>query len=130
MIMVYNRLRALVFPLLGAACFLASGCLTTIDGACTSIAETHCANCFACAADVDGVSGAELCNIPATRGDTKAACETVLNDRCGAQARALRDPFDSLDTCDDSLGDETCADLVSRHALEQSDAPLSCQKFL
>lgn len=128
--MVYSRLRELIFPLLGAVCFLSSGCLTTIDGACTSIAETHCANCFECAADVEGISGAELCNIPATRGDTKAACETTLNDRCGAQARALRDPFESLDDCDDAIGDETCADLVTRHALDQPDAPLICQQFI
>lgn len=130
MIMVYNRLRALVFPLLGAICFFASGCLTTIDGACTSISEAHCANCFACAAGVEGVSGAELCNVPASRGDTRSACESALNDRCADQARALRDPFDSLDACDDALGEETCADLVSRYALEQPDAPLSCLKFL
>ncbi|AWV88947.1 hypothetical protein DN745_06165 [Bradymonas sediminis] len=128
--MVYSRLRDLLFPLLGAACLLSSGCLTTIDGACTSIAESHCANCYACAADVDGVSGAELCNIPANKGDSQAACESVLNDRCSDQARSIRDPFDALDKCDNAIGDDTCGELVERHALDQPGAPLTCQKFI
>lgn len=130
MTMVHSRLCHLALLFVAAACFLASGCLTTIDGSCTAIAETHCANCFECAADVEGVSGAQLCNIPANQDDTQSACETIVNDRCGAQARSVQDPFDNLDECDTATGEETCSDLVTRSALEQPGAPRVCQQFI
>ncbi len=128
--MVPSRLRYVTSSLLAATTLLLSGCLTSIDDSCSSISETHCANCYSCADEVDGVSGAELCDIPASQGDSRAACETYLGDLCESEARTQQDPFGELDQCEAALDDETCDGLVEREALDRRSAPQQCQRFL
>ncbi len=128
--MVSCRLRHLALSLLAAASLLTSGCLTTIDSACTSIAQTHCASCFSCAGKVDGVTGAELCNVPASAGTSQSACEDALAGVCERQGRSMQDPFGDLNQCQTAVDNQTCDDLVSRQALDQSAAPSACERFL
>lgn len=128
--MIQRRIRHLALALVAATSLLTGGCLSSIDSSCSSLAETHCGNCFSCAADVDGISGAELCDVPAGAGTSRADCENALADRCGSQARTLQDPFPELDDCQPKVDSETCDDLVQRETLDQPAAPLVCRRFL
>jgi hypothetical protein len=130
MIMAHCRLRYFALSLLAAACVFASGCLTSIDDACATAAETHCGNCFSCAEGIEGISGAELCGVPTSSGTTRADCEDMLTTLCERQARSMQDPFQDLDECQTALDDETCGDLVERFVLDQPDPPMACIKFL
>jgi hypothetical protein len=109
---------------------MTSACLTTIDDACATIAEEHCASCYSCGAEVDGVSGAELCDVPESAGTSRAECDEYLTALCEREARTMQDPFDDLENCETDVGEETCDELVEREALGQPSPPQSCTQFL
>lgn len=116
--------------ILGAVLLLASGCLTTIDDACSSAASTQCSNCFACGADVDGISGTELCDIDVEDGDSQSDCEDVLEEQCANVARSLEEPFDELEDCEIAVEEDTCDELIEREALDRRASPGECRRFL
>lgn len=128
--MLEHAAKYIAFALFVAAIMLASGCLTTIEDACSTAATDHCTNCFSCAGEVDGVSGAELCDLAEGEATSTSECEAVLIDRCERQARVLQDPFDELEECEDAVTSDTCDDLVEREALDQRAAPAGCGRFL
>jgi hypothetical protein len=128
--MVSKRLRHATSTLLVAATVMLSGCLTSIDDSCSTIAENHCANCYSCAATVDGVTGAELCDVPSADGASENGCVDFLTDLCEREARTMQDPFGDLDQCEAALDDETCDGLVEREALDRPSAPERCERFL
>jgi hypothetical protein len=130
MTMVHSPLRYAALVLITAASLATSACLTTIDEACSTIADDHCASCYACAAEVDGVSGAELCDVPASAGASLANCKDHLAGLCEQEARTMQDPFGDLETCEQAVGEETCDELVEREALDQASPPPACLPFL
>lgn len=109
---------------------LTSGCLTTIDGGCEEIAASHCALCFSCGEQVEGLGGAALCNLPPSAASSRGACESALRAQCADQANAIQDPFDDLEACQDALDKDRCAAMVERYALDQPDPPLLCRRFI
>lgn len=114
-----------------ALCVLQIGCLTTVEDACASAAENHCANCFSCADEVDdGVSGHSLCDVPESEGDELADCEAFLTDQCETEAYTREDPYQLLDDCERAVDEETCSDLVDRESQGQPAAPEECRRFL
>ena len=128
--MFYSHLRHAALFSLAAISLMTSACLTTIDDACATIAEGHCASCYSCGAEVDGVSGAELCDVPESDGASQAACEEYLTALCEREARTMQDPFDDLESCETAVGEGTCDELVEREALGQPSPPQSCTQFL
>lgn len=131
MLHLHSLLRRTALAALLTAGLLTSGCINaSIEDACSPIAESHCESCYSCADTVDGVSGAELCDVPAREGANQEACEVFLQDRCERQARTLQDPYDELDACESSLDEQTCNDLVEREALDRPAPPQQCERFL
>jgi hypothetical protein len=128
--MAHTHLRYVALIFLSAASLATSACLTTIDEACSTIAEEHCASCYSCGAEVDGVNGAELCDVPTSAGTSQASCEEHLAALCERESRTMEDPFDDLESCEQAVGDESCNELVEREALGQPSAPSSCRSFL
>ncbi len=128
--MLERSAKSIAFAFFVAAIMFASGCLTTIDDACSTAATDHCTNCFSCAGEVDGVSGAQLCDLTDGEAASTSECEDVLTERCKRQARVLQDPFDELEECEDAVNTDTCDDLVEREVLDQPAAPAGCGRFL
>jgi hypothetical protein len=121
-------MRAKLTPLLSLlALLLCAACGSGLEETCTTLATTQCDECYSCGAQVDGVSGGELCGLDGAM--TKAGCESTLSERCSGQTSARQNPSDDLQSCEDALGSQSCDKLIERFALDRRPEPTSCQLF-
>ena len=104
-----------------------AGCLeSTVTSKCEAMAQTQCSRCYACAEGVEGISGAQLCEV--AQSSSEAGCVAELVETCESQSNARQMHNDELELCEEALGEgASCRELYELYAQGHKSLPQPCR---